>query len=289
MTTSSSTPSEAITSRLIANESSSRGSASGWITASGWGSKVSTVSAPRMTSRWPRCTPSKVPTATRRCRGCASGRGVTFTARTLRGGAPPCALGHRHEPSLVGQAHRRAARAPVPSRAARASPRGRTRSASASSSSRAGRKESASASGTIAPLGIGSRLEREGTDPACARAPRSRRRPSAGHELAHVGPGRALDLEPHPLPLAPAALEAVDVHRALGPLDRIAAPRALVEALAVDLDRRVGRRALAELADGQRELGSGTRPVCSSAPSRSPGVRRGARGVRPPGRSWAGP
>ena len=34
----------------------------------GCGSKVSTVSAPRITSRWPRCTPSNSPTATRRGR-----------------------------------------------------------------------------------------------------------------------------------------------------------------------------------------------------------------------------
>ena len=38
----------------------------GATTAIGCGSKVSTVSAPRITSRWPRWTPSNVPTATRR-------------------------------------------------------------------------------------------------------------------------------------------------------------------------------------------------------------------------------
>ena len=48
---------------------SSLGIASGWITLSGCGSNVSTVSEPRITSRWPMCTPSNWPTATRRSRG----------------------------------------------------------------------------------------------------------------------------------------------------------------------------------------------------------------------------
>ena len=90
--TSSSTPSPAIRSRLIGNGLSSLGVASGWITESGCGSKVSTVSAPRITSRWPRWTPSKVPIATLRGRpGSTSGARVTFMrARTLRrAGAPP--------------------------------------------------------------------------------------------------------------------------------------------------------------------------------------------------------
>src|SRR5436305_9506971 len=40
---------------------------------------------PRITSRWPRWTPSKVPIATRRVRspGSTSGSGVTFTGETL--------------------------------------------------------------------------------------------------------------------------------------------------------------------------------------------------------------
>ena len=44
------------------------GAASGWITLSGCGSKVRTVSAPSITSRWPTWTPSKVPIATLRGR-----------------------------------------------------------------------------------------------------------------------------------------------------------------------------------------------------------------------------
>src|SRR4051794_15976115 len=78
ITTSSSTPSTSITSRLIASELISFGAASGRSTSSGWGSKVSTVSAPSITARWPRWTPSKVPIATSRARGLASSSGVTL-------------------------------------------------------------------------------------------------------------------------------------------------------------------------------------------------------------------
>ena len=69
ITTTSSTPSSAISSVLISKLVSSFGAASGRITRSGCGSKVSTASLPRITSRWPRCTPSNSPTATRRGRG----------------------------------------------------------------------------------------------------------------------------------------------------------------------------------------------------------------------------
>src|SRR3954468_19573258 len=64
ITTSSRTPRPAIRSALTASEVSSLGAASGATTARGCGSKVSTVSAPAITSRWPRCTPSNSPTAT---------------------------------------------------------------------------------------------------------------------------------------------------------------------------------------------------------------------------------
>ena len=53
------------------------GAASGWITLSGCGSKVSTVSASSITARWPTWTPSKIPIATRRGRRSASGSWVT--------------------------------------------------------------------------------------------------------------------------------------------------------------------------------------------------------------------
>ena len=66
ITTSSSTPSPAIRSRLTGNGLISFGVASGWMTDSGWGSKVSTVVESSITARCPRWTPSKVPMATRR-------------------------------------------------------------------------------------------------------------------------------------------------------------------------------------------------------------------------------
>ena len=77
ITTSSSTPSPSITSRLTSNGMISFGAASGWITVSGCGSNVSTVSASSITARCPRWTPSKVPIATCRSRGSASGSLVT--------------------------------------------------------------------------------------------------------------------------------------------------------------------------------------------------------------------
>ena len=82
ISTSSSTPRPVIRSPFIESDWSSLGSASGLSTASGCGSKVSTASHPRITSRWPRCTPSKVPIATRLppARGSAS-----CTLRTLMG------------------------------------------------------------------------------------------------------------------------------------------------------------------------------------------------------------
>ncbi len=57
----------------------SGGALAAFVTMRGCGSKVSTVSAPLMTSRWPRWTPSNVPTATRRGRGSASVSRVTIT------------------------------------------------------------------------------------------------------------------------------------------------------------------------------------------------------------------
>ena len=77
ITTSSSTRRPSITSRLTSNGMISFGVASGWSTLSGCGSKVSTVSAPSITRRWPTWTPSKVPMAISRGRRTASARGVT--------------------------------------------------------------------------------------------------------------------------------------------------------------------------------------------------------------------
>ena len=78
ITTSSSTPRPSITSRLTLKGMISFGNAAGCSTSSGWGSKVSTVSASSITAWWPRWTPSKVPIATWRGRGSASGSEVTL-------------------------------------------------------------------------------------------------------------------------------------------------------------------------------------------------------------------
>ena len=56
----------ATSSALRSSVVSSRGVCCGATTDTGWGSNVSTLSAPAITSRWPRWTPSKVPTATLR-------------------------------------------------------------------------------------------------------------------------------------------------------------------------------------------------------------------------------
>ena len=74
-----------------------------------------------------------------------------------------------------------------------------------------------------------------------------------GDQRADVGAAGALDLVAAALAvLAPALLEAVDVDEALGHLELLAAAGSLVGAHAVDPDRRVGGRALAHLAGGQR-------------------------------------
>ena len=78
ITTSSRTPSPSITSRFTSKGMISFGSAAGWRTSSGCGSKVSTVSAPSITAWWPRWTPSKVPIAT--WRGARLGVGQLVTS-----------------------------------------------------------------------------------------------------------------------------------------------------------------------------------------------------------------
>ena len=93
------------------------GVASGWITASGCGSKVSTVSAPRITSRWPRCTPSNVPIAT--LRGPRArldvGSETTFMrARTLRRACSSAARGSAMASSSPSRVRRTCPSAPAP-------------------------------------------------------------------------------------------------------------------------------------------------------------------------------
>ena len=69
-------------------------------------------------------------------------------------------------------------------------------------------------------------------------------------------------------------LDAVDVDLALGRLDRLAAVRPLVEALAADLDRRGHRHAAARSRPVGSSSRSGIRPVSVSSPSGSPVVER---------------
>ena len=80
----------------------SLGAASGWMIFTGCGSKVSTVSEPSITLRWPTWTPSKVPIATWRGRGSASGSWVTsiviapLTLAASKASARAQRLGERH-------------------------------------------------------------------------------------------------------------------------------------------------------------------------------------------------
>ena len=110
ITTSSRTPSAGDQVRLRLQVVSSRGAACGATTVSGCGSKVSTVSAPRITSRCPRWTPSNSPTAT--CRGRRSTSGsqvdVASAAEAYDGleDAVRARLGERHQPVGVAQPHR---------------------------------------------------------------------------------------------------------------------------------------------------------------------------------------
>ena len=180
-----------MSSALRSSVVSRRGAPPGATMAAGCGSKVTTVSAPRMTSRWPRWTPSKVPTAIRRGRGSTSESGVTFIRGTLRRasagrprGAPRWPPGRRRRPartcSTSGSASR-VDRLPVTG-----APRGVGVDLDA-------RQEGERLLERQHALGIGV-LDGEGPDP---RAPQLLAVAVAqlGDERAHVGPGRALDEE----------------------------------------------------------------------------------------------
>ena len=111
ITTSSLTPSSATSSALRVSVVSSLGVCWGATTDTGCGSNVSTLSDPSITARWPRCTPSKVPTATlRSIPRSTSDRRMTFTA------AETIAPRRRADARL------RRARARDPARAAAAAP-----------------------------------------------------------------------------------------------------------------------------------------------------------------------
>ena len=232
MITSSSTPRPSITSRLISNGMISFGAASGWITLSGWGSKVSTVSAPSITWRWPTWTPSKVPIATSRGRCAASGRGVT----SMLIGRRDSSASVRQPGQRVGQRDRAASRRP---------PRPRT-GRSPSAAARCSRRR---------------RGRRSGCGRRCPTSTRSRTRPRR--------------------PRRPRQLEAVHGHDPLRKLELLAAARPLVGALAADLDRRVGGRALADLAGrAARAAAPGHAPVSVISPSRSPVVETAPKRAR---------
>ena len=93
-----------------------------------------------------------------------------------------------------------------------------------------------------------------------------------GDQRAHVGARRALDRERRALAVAPELLEARHLDLALGHLDDLTGARQRVGALAADLDRRVGRRALRDATRRQLQ-----RLLGHVARARS----------RPPGRRWS--
>ena len=200
----------------------------GGSTASGCGSKVSTVSMPRITSRWPRCTPSNVPIATaRRSRGPASGRRRDLHRGNTTTGFSRSSprLGDRDQPLAVGQPHGAPARRRPASSARRRAPtalglvgveralrqerqRLRQRHAPARGSASSSRN---------GPIAVRSQLLAVGVA-------------QAGDQLAHVGARRALDLERGALAVAPEQLEAVHGDRPrLGTSTASPAARLLVQ------------------------------------------------------------
>ena len=89
--------------------------------------------------------------------------------------------------------------------------------------------------------------------------------------------------------VAPALLEAVDGDLALGQLDLLPAPRELVGALAVDLDGRVGGRALADQAGRQQQVAVGHAARLGDLAVAVAGRRDVRRSARPSRRSSAAP
>ena len=154
ITTSSRTPSPAIRSALASSEVSSFGAEPGATTARGCGSKVSAVSAPRITSRCPMWTPSNSPTAT--WRGPALGvrepgdvqAGFHLAAEAYDGleRAVLARLGQGDEAVAVEQAHRARGRA-----GHRRRPWAARRAASGSSSTAGRKRPRASSSGRKRP------------------------------------------------------------------------------------------------------------------------------------------
>ena len=235
ITTSSRTPRPSITSRLTPKGMISFGSAAGWRISSGWGSKVRTVSASSITAWWPRWTPSKVPIATWRGRGSASGSEVTWMLTATPSGALYPPMGPKGAP----EAHRGPPRRRGPAR--RPAP------------------------GQL-PAGV---LDAEGPDRGAAQLG------AVGvveglDQGADVGAGGALDLVFGAFGAAGEQLGAVDLDLAFGGLDHLAAVGLAVEALAADPHRRGHRHPLAHPARGQLQR---TRHAARSRSARRRGRR----------------
>ena len=175
ITTSSSTPRPSITSRLISNGMISFGAASGWITCSGCGSKVSTVSAPSITAGGRRGRRRRSRSRRAAGAGSASGSGVTCDA-------------HRSRELWRYGLRRLDAGRRAPRRRARLEANGARRR-----------------SGAL----VGLLDRRTGPIRGPPQLGRSRRR-RGRDQAAHVGARRALDLELGPLALALEQLDAVD-------------------------------------------------------------------------------
>ena len=213
-----------------------------------------------------------------------SGRGVTFTARTLRRAA---ARGHAARPPRA--ARRRGSggrpRRPVASAAGHGHPVAHPRRL-VGSRARSGRNASASARPA--------RCARDRRPPAgsrrspCARAPRSRRRRGRRRASARRCPTSTRSRSAAVVPVVPEQLGAVHGDRARLPLHRLAPAGLLVEALAAHLHGRVRRRALQPLAGRDRRC-------CRHPPGvlehrrRDRRCRRSSPAGPPRGRSWAAP
>ena len=182
----------------------------------GCGSNVSTVSAPRITSRWPRCTPSNSRPRRAAARRSASGSQVTPSAAEAYDGleVPVRAwLCEGDQAVVVHEPHRRPPRRRAPPR------RGRRSAAPRPARVTAGRKASAELRGMTS---SDASAASNGADP---RAPQLHAVGVAevGHQGPDVGARRALDREARAVALAPQLLEARDLDLALGQLDRLPA------------------------------------------------------------------
>ncbi len=265
-------------SRLISNGMISFGAASGWITCTGCGSNVSTVSAPSITAWWPRWTPSKVPIATWRSRGSASGRDVT---RMLTPGGycdaglsttsgliwwpatRPIAISSpawvrrvastelgRAAPAELATFLRYAARSRQLPRRYRSLRRFSLSMPRLRSRRRSGRNASA-CSTVSASSPTSSNRKRPNRRPPQALAIRI---PQCLDQCPYIRPRRALDLVFDPAVAFPNELRPVDLDFPLRRFDRLPSVRPLVEPLTPDFDRGGQRHSLHHSTGRQREI-----------------------------------